>query len=242
MTILHRRDYLKTSDILIIIPAYNEAENIEKVVNNLIDNFDCYDYLVVNDGSRDNTLDICKRNKYNYLDLPMNLGLAGAIRSGFRYAKNNGYNYVVQIDGDNQHDPQFISDMLECMKEKEADIVIGSRFVHERKEKSARMLGSNLISAAMWITTGKKVKDVTSGMRLFNAKMIDRFGYQVNYGPEPDTIAYLLNCGAKVEEIQVKMRDRENGESYLSFSRSVRYMIHMLYGILIFQWLRKREK
>lgn len=233
---------LKNSDILIIIPAYNEAENIELVVDNLTYNYQCYDYIVINDGSSDNTLDICKQNGYNYLDLPMNLGLAGAIRSGFRYAYSLGYKYVVQIDGDNQHDPCYISNMLDYMQEHNDDIVIGSRFVNKRKSRSIRMFGSNLIEVSMWITTGKRIKDVTSGMRLYNARMIEAFGYRANFGPEPDTIAFLINCGARIDEIQVEMRDRVNGVSYLSFTKSIKYMIHMLYGILVFQWLRKKGK
>ena len=148
----------------------------------------------------------------------------------------------MQIDGDGQHDPMYIKDMLRVMKEKNADIVIGSRFAEKKKPFNMRMLGSNLISAAIWLTTGKKIQDVTSGMRLFNKRMIKKFGYQINYGPEPDTLAFLLNCGVRIEEVQVTMQERIAGTSYLTAGRSVKYMMHMLYGILIFQWLRKRER
>lgn len=227
---------------LIIIPAYNEAENIEKVVGNIIQNYPEYDYVVVNDGSTDATRKICKERGYNLLDLPANVGLAGAIKSGIKYANYYQYEYVVQIDGDGQHNPAYIKDMLRVMDKKNADIVIGSRFVDEKKPFSMRMLGSNLISAAIWLTTGKRVKDVTSGMRLFNKSMIKKFGYQINYGPEPDTLAFLLNCGVKIEEVQVTMQERVAGTSYLTIGRSVSYMLYMLYGILIFQWFRKREK
>lgn len=227
---------------LIIIPAYNEAESIEKVVDNIIQNYPQYDYVIVNDGSTDGTRKICKDRGYNLLDLPTNVGLAGAIKSGIRYANYYQYEYVVQIDGDGQHDPVYIEDMLQVMNERNADIVIGSRFVTEKKPFNMRMLGSNLISAAIWLTTGKMVKDVTSGMRLFNKSMIKKFGYQMNYGPEPDTLAFLLNCGVKIEEVQVSMQERAAGTSYLTIGRSVSYMLHMLYGILVFQWFRKREK
>lgn len=227
---------------LIIIPAYNEAENIEKVVNNLIVNYPEYDYVVVNDGSTDATRKVCREHGYNLLDLPVNVGLAGAIKSGIKYANYYQYEYVVQIDGDGQHDPAYIKDMLQVMDEKDADIVIGSRFVNEKKPFNMRMLGSNLISSAIRLTTGRKVCDVTSGMRLFNKSMIKKFGYQINYGPEPDTLAFLLNCGIKIEEVQVTMQERIAGTSYLTIGRSVSYMLHMLYGILIFQWFRKREK
>jgi len=227
---------------LIVIPAYNEADNIEKVVDNIINNYPQYDYVIVNDGSTDATRKICKERGYNLLDLPVNVGLAGAIKSGIKYANYYQYEYAVQIDGDGQHDPVYIADMLDKMQESGADIVIGSRFVNVKKNASMRMLGSHLISAAIWLTTGKRIKDVTSGMRLFNKNMIKKFGYKINYGPEPDTLAFLLNCGVRVEEVQVKMYERTAGTSYLTIGRSVSYMLHMLYGILIFQWFRKRER
>lgn len=227
---------------LIIIPAYNEAENIEKVVDNIIRNYSEYDYVIVNDGSTDATRKICKDRGYNLLDLPVNVGLAGAIKSGIKYANYYQYEYVVQIDGDGQHNPYYIADMLTAMKKSNADIVIGSRFVNEKKKLNGRMFGSSIISAAIWITTGKKIKDVTSGMRLFNKNMIKKFGYQINYGPEPDTLAYLLNCGVKIEEVPVQMQERTAGASYLTLGRSISYMLHILYGILVFQWFRKREK
>ncbi len=227
---------------LIVIPAYNEAENIEKVVDNIILNFPQYDYVIVNDGSTDATRKICKEKGYNLLDLPVNVGLAGAIKSGIKYANYYQYEYIVQIDGDGQHDPVYIEDMLAKMKESGADIVIGSRFVSSRKKISMRMLGSHIISAVIWITTGKKINDATSGMRLFNKDMIKKFGYKINYGPEPDTLAFLLNCGVKIEEVQVQMYERTAGTSYLTLGRSISYMLHMMYGILVFQWFRKREK
>lgn len=226
---------------LIIIPAYNEAGNIEKVVDNIINHYPEYDYVVINDGSTDATRKICKMKGYNLLDLPVNVGLAGAIKSGIKYANYHQYEYVVQIDGDGQHDPIYIRDMLSKMKDSNADIVIGSRFVKEKKPVNMRMLGSNLISLAIRLTTGKKIQDVTSGMRLFNKKMIKKFGYKMNYGPEPDTLAFLLNCGIRIEEVQVNMKDRVTGTSYLTIGKSVSYMLYMLYGILIFQWFRRRE-
>lgn len=227
---------------LIIIPAYNEAENIEKVVDNIINNYPEYDYVIINDGSTDATRKVCKERKYNLLDLPVNVGLAGAIKSGIRYANYYQYEYVVQIDGDGQHDPYYISDMMEEMKNSNADIVIGSRYVSEKKSISSRMIGSQIISAAIFLTTGKVIRDVTSGMRLFNKSMIKKFGYQINYGPEPDTLAFLLNCKIKIKEVPVKMLDRIAGSSYLTMGKSISYMLHMLYGILIFQWFRKKER
>lgn len=228
--------------VLIIIPAYNEAENIERVVDNIIENFPQYDYVVVNDGSSDDTRKICKRRGYNLLDLPINVGLAGAIQSGMKFANYYGYEYAIQIDGDGQHLPEYIEDMLVTMEKTNCDIVIGSRFKTERKPITARMIGSQLITYAIYITTkGKYIGDVTSGMRLFNKSMIKRFGYQINYGPEPDTLAYLINCGVKIEEVQVRMEERIAGTSYLNFGNSIRYMTQMLFAILIFQWFRVRK-
>ena len=131
--------------------------------------------------------------------------------------------------------------MIKQMKESNADIIIGSRFVTSKKARSLRMLGSNLISFIIRITTGKKIMDPTSGMRLFNRNMIRKFAYTMNYGPEPDTISYLIRCGAKVEEVQVEMKDREAGESYLNFKRSIQYMLHMCMSIIFIQCFRRKE-
>ena len=229
--------------ILIIIPAYNEAENIERVVDNLIENYPQYDYVIINDGSTDDTRKICARRGYNLLDLPINVGLSGAIKSGMRYANYYGYDYVLQLDGDGQHDPMYIKDLQVCMEQTGADIVIGSRFKTERKPINSRMIGSQLITTAIFLTTkGKYIGDVTSGMRLFNKKMIKRFGYDMHYSPEPDTLAYLLNCGVKIEEVQVQMHERIAGVSYLNFKSSIWYMMKMMFSIFLFQWVRKRGK
>ncbi len=227
---------------LILIPAYNEAGNIESVVDNITSNYPQYDYVIVNDGSTDATRKICKERGYNLLDLPVNLGLAGAIKSGMKYANFCQYDHVVQIDGDGQHDPAYIEDMLKAMEESDCDIVIGSRFVSRRKHLSMRMFGNNLIEFLILITTGHKITDPTSGMRLFNKKMIKQFGYRTNYGPEPDTHSFRINRVINVKEVQVEMKEREYGTSYLSFTRSILYMMHMVYGILIFQWFRRRDR
>ena len=229
--------------VLIIIPAYNEAESIERVVDNLIENYPQYDYIVINDGSTDATRKVCVRRGYNILDLPVNVGLSGAIKSGMRYANYSGYDYVVQIDGDGQHDPKYIDMMMVSMKTTEADIIIGSRFKTEKKPFNARMIGSQIITWAIRVTTkGKYIGDVTSGMRLFNKKMIKRFGYEMHYSPEPDTLAYLLNSGVKIEEVQVEMYERRAGVSYLNFKNSIWYMMKIMFCILLFQWFRVKIK
>ncbi|MCM1577256.1 MAG: glycosyltransferase family 2 protein [Ruminococcus sp.] len=226
------------SNILIIIPAYNEAENIRRVVGNLINNYPQYDYIVVNDGSRDDTARICRENHYNLLDLPINLGLSGGVQAGFKYGYFNGYDYVVQFDGDGQHRPEYIKDLLEAMENDGVDIAIGSRFVDKPKPVTLRMAGSNIIEFFIRMTTGKKIKDPTSGMRMFNRKMMEAFVYNMNYGPEPDTVSYLIRKGASVKEVQVEMDERIAGESYLNLKLSVEYMFRMCMSILFIQWFR----
>lgn len=228
------------SKLLIVIPAYNEADNIVRVVQDLIDHYPQYDYVVVNDGSRDRTAALCRAHGFKLIDLPVNLGLAGAFQTGLRYAAENGYDCALQFDGDGQHQPRFIAPMLKLL-EGGADIVIGSRFITVKKPKSLRMLGSYLISWAIRLTTGRAICDPTSGMRMYSRRMLEEFAQNLNYGPEPDTISYLIKNGAVVRELQVEMSPRAGGESYFNFARSVEYMLKMGLSILLIQWFRKRD-
>ena len=228
------------SKLLIVIPAYNEEGNIVHVVNELVAHYPQYDYVVVNDGSRDHTAALCRQNGFRLIDLPVNLGLAGAFQTGLRYAAENGYDCALQFDADGQHKPEYIQPMLDEL-ESGADIVIGSRFLTVKKPKSLRMLGSYLISWAIRLTTGQAICDPTSGMRMFNRRMVEEFALNLNYGPEPDTISYLIKNGAEVREIQVQMGERLTGTSYLNFTRSIQYMLKMGLSILLIQWFRKRE-
>lgn len=223
---------------LIIIPAFNEEMNIEKVVKSLRENCPNHDYIVVNDGSSDHTADICHKNGFPLLNLPVNLGLAGAFQAGMKYAYIKNYDCAIQFDADGQHLAEYIDDLIEEMKTGK-DIVIGSRFVTEKKPWSARMLGSRVISAAIFLTTGQRIKDPTSGMRLYNRSMIREFALNLNFGPEPDTVSHLVKRGAKVSEVQVQMQDRMEGESYLNFAKSITYMLRMTISILIIQNFRK---
>lgn len=227
-------------ELLIVIPAYNEEPNIVRVVTNLIENFPQYDYVVVNDGSADHTADVCREHGFNLLDLPVNLGLAGAFQAGLKYAYRKGYSYAIQYDGDGQHRAEYIGDLLAAAKEG-YDIVIGSRFVTEKKPVSARMMGSRLISALIRLTSGARIQDSTSGMRLFGPRMIHILAQKMNYGPEPDTVSYLIKCGAKVREVQVQMDERIAGESYLNFMRSLTYMVQMTLSILFVQAFRRKK-
>lgn len=222
---------------LIIIPAYNEAENIVRIMENLVENYPQFDYVVVNDGSTDATAEICRRNGYNLLDLPINLGLAGAFRTGMKYAERLGYDAAIQFDGDGQHRPEYIQPMLDKLCEGN-DIVIGSRFVSEKKPFTLRMTGSFLISSAILLTTHKKIKDPTSGLRIYNRRMIHEFASQINHPPEPDTMSYLVRRGANIAEVQVVMDDRIAGESYLNWQKSIAYMLRMGISIMVVQRFR----
>lgn len=224
--------------LLVIIPAYNEEESISSTVDELTSTLPGVDYVVVNDGSKDGTERICLEHGYNYVSLPVNSGLTVGFQTGMKYALRNGYDYALQFDADGQHRPEYISKMLDLAVAEDADIVIGSRFVNKCKEVSARMLGSRIITVAIKLTTGKRVADPTSGMRMFNRKMIERFANDDSLNPEPESISYLIKKGAKVREVQVEMRERQAGESYLNIPKSIIYMARACISILFVQWFR----
>ena len=224
---------------LVIIPAYNEEKSILNTVADIKKNAPDFDYIIINDCSQDKTLQLCKDAGIPVINLPINLGIGGAVQTGYLYAKKNHYDYAVQFDGDGQHRPEYIQAMKEKMDEG-YDIVIGSRFVTEKKSWSMRMFGSRLIGTAIWLTTGAKIKDPTSGMRLFSRKMIGEFAWNLNYGPEPDTVSFLIRQGAKIAEVQVTIDDRTAGESYLKPLTAASYMVRMLLSILVIQNFRKR--
>ena len=225
---------------LIIIPAYNEAANIIKVVESLSLLKSQADYVIVNDGSRDQTADICMKKGYPTVNLPVNVGLAGAFQAGVKYALRNGYDSVLQFDGDGQHNAAFIDRMIGRMEACGCDIVIGSRFLQAKRPKSLRMFGSGLIQFAIAVTAKRQITDPTSGMRLYNQKMLGILGDSVDLSPEPDTLAFLLRSGATIEELHITMNERLAGKSYLTFSRSIRYMMHMCLSIFFIQWFRKK--
>lgn len=224
---------------LLIIPAYNEEESLRNTVESVKKKAPSVDYLIVNDGSKDGTVKVCRENEYPFLDLSTNLGLAGAFQAGMKYAYRHRYDCAIQFDADGQHLPEYISDLEKAIEH--SDIAIGSRFADEKKPKSMRMLGSNLIQGAIKLTTGKTIKDPTSGMRAFNRRMIEHMARGLNFGPEPDTVSYLIKrADAKVVEVPVKMAERFAGESYLNAWTSVKYMLRMSMSILFMQLVRKR--
>lgn len=224
---------------LLIIPAYNEEGSLASTIESLkASSFDG-DYLVINDGSKDRTAEICRENEYPFLDLPVNLGLAGAFQAGMKYAYRHHYDCAIQFDADGQHLPEYIPLLEKAVQEN--DIAIGSRFVTEKKPSSMRMLGSNLIEVAIKLTTGETIKDPTSGMRAFNGRMIEQMAKGLNFGPEPDTVSYLIKrADAKVVEVPVEMAERTAGESYLNLGNSAKYMLRMTVSILFMQVIRKR--
>ena len=225
--------------VLAIVPAYNEEDSLAATIEELQRVAPEIDYIVVNDGSRDGTLSLCKANGFNHVSHPTNLGLTAGVQTGMKYALRYDYDMAIQFDADGQHDPAYISALVAKMDDAKADIVVGSRFVTEKKPKSLRMLGSNLISGMIKLTTGARIKDPTSGMRLYNKRAIRLFATQDWTSPEPDTLACLMRKGYKVEEVQVSMRERMAGESYLNLTRSFSYMANTCMSILFLQWFRR---
>lgn len=222
--------------VLLIIPAYNEAENIEKVVNDLIQNYPQYDYVIVNDGSRDETEEICLKNHYQMLSLPLNLGIGGAVQTGYRYALKNHYDIAIQIDGDGQHDIAYVEKLIEPILSGEADIAIGSRFIKKEgfQSSATRRMGISFLSGLIHVLCFKKVRDVTSGFRAVNEKFIKIYAenYPSDY-PEPEAIVAAIMHRGRIEEVPVIMKERMAGNSSINLKRSVYYMIKVTLAILV---------
>ena len=226
--------------VLIIVPAYNEALNIEKTIKDITKNTD-YDYIVINDCSKDNTKEVCEKNNFNMLSLPINFGLTSAIQVGMKYAKENNYDIAIQFDGDGQHKAKYLKDLVKEIEKNNINVAIGSRFVTEKKPFSARMLGSRLISFAIKLTTWKKIIDPTSGMRAYDKKAIELFNNNASLTPEPDTIVYMIKKGFNIKEVQVEMSEREFGESYLNAFKSIKYMMNMMLSILFIRSITRKK-
>ena len=231
----------KKKRVLLIIPAYNEELNLENTIKDIKDNCK-YDYIIINDCSKDGTLELCKKNNWNYLSLPVNYGLTSGIQLGMKYAYKNNYDIAIQFDGDGQHQAKYLESLVEKMDKDQCDVVIGSRFVSKKKNRSLRMIGNTLISLCIKIVTRKKINDTTSGMRAYNRKTIKLFITNTSLTPEPDTLVYLLKRGLNVEEVQVEMKDRMFGTSYLNLTRSIEYMANMIFTILFVRSFTRKEK
>lgn len=221
---------------LAIIPAYNEEESILQTIRDLEENAPDFDFVVINDRSGDHTLEMCRENGVKVLNLPINLGIGGAVQTGYLYAYRNGYDYAVQFDGDGQHDAKYLDPMAEAMESENLDMVVGSRFLVNEGFQSyvLRRLGINFFTVLLRILFGKKITDPTSGMRMCNRYVMELFikDYPVDY-PEPETMARLLRHKCRVKEIPVKMQERAGGESSISKSRAVYYMVKVTLAILI---------
>lgn len=221
---------------LIIIPAYNEQESIKKTVEDIIKNAPEFDYIVINDCSTDRTKEICETEKFNVVHLPVNLGIGGAVQTGYLYAARNGYDIAVQVDGDGQHDPKFLSKMAEFIEAEHADMVIGSRFINKEgfQSSGARRVGIKYFTMLIKLLIGAKITDPTSGLRMVNREIIEFFAeeYPKDY-PEPESVVAILRRKKKVLELPVIMRERSGGVSSISMKKSVYYMIKVSLAILI---------
>ena len=228
---------------LIIIPAYNESECIEKTIENIQKNAKDVDYIIINDCSTDNTREICERNGFHIINLPVNLGIGGAVQTGYIYGIRYGYDMAVQVDGDGQHDAAFLQKMADCLEETGADMVIGSRFIEKQGFQStgARRIGIRFFTWLIRLMTGKTVTDPTSGLRMVNRKIMAEFAkdYPKDY-PEPETAVTVLHCGMKIEEIPVVMKERAGGVSSISMKKSVYYMVKVSMAIII-ERMRRRK-
>lgn len=223
-------------NVLVIIPCYNEAENICAVIENLQANCPNVDYLVVNDCSTDDSAAILKAGRYNYIDLPINLGIGGGVQCGYRYATENGYDIAVQMDGDGQHDPAFLQAVLQPVIDGELDMAIGSRFIKKEGFQTSfmRRTGIQFLSALIRILTGQRVQDVTSGFRATGKELNAYFAdhYAQDY-PEPEAIVSAIVGGYRVGEVPVEMKERMGGVSSISPFKSIYYMIKVSLALVI---------
>ena len=221
---------------LVIIPAFNEEGNLEKTIKDIKDNAPDFDYVIINDCSTDKTLEMCRRHGFSYLNLPVNLGIGGAVQTGYRYAYYHGYDIAVQFDGDGQHSASHLEDMVTTLIDTESDLVIGSRFIEKEGFQSSglRRIGIKYFTGLIKLLTGKKITDPTSGMRMVNKKLLEKFTdeYPKDY-PEPESVVTILSEKYKVTEIPVVMNEREEGVSSISLKNSVYYMIKVSFAILI---------
>lgn len=222
--------------ILVLIPCYNEEDNIVATVERLRAVCPTVDFLVINDCSTDGSAALLRAHDYPFLDLPVNLGIGGGVQCGYRYARDNGYDVAVQMDGDGQHDPAYLYDVAGPVLRGEADMCIGSRFITGDGFQSSfmRRVGIRFLSMMIRLLCGKKVLDVTSGFRATNAPMTAYFAdhYASDY-PEPEAILAASLAGFRVCEAPVVMRERQGGVSSISSFKSGYYMIKVSLSLII---------
>lgn len=226
---------MHTSKVLVIIPAYNESENILAVASHVI--AAGYDYIIVNDGSSDDTLKICKENNLNVLDLSQNLGIGGAVQAGHKFAQRNGYQIDVQFDGDGQHDAHYIASLVQEI-EAGADIVVGSRYLKPSRSSFQstlmRRIGKSWLSLCLEMLCHQRISDPTSGFRACGTRAIDLFceSYPIDY-PEPESLAQASRLGFKISEVPVSMHERQGGTSSINAIASVYYMVKVTLAIIL---------
>lgn len=222
--------------ILIIIPSYNEQENIASVIDNLKKEAPFGDVLVINDGSSDHTLAILQEKNIPYINLPYNMGIGTAVQTGYKYAANKGYEIAVQVDGDGQHDVRYVKSLVEPILAGEAQVVIGSRYINRSGFQSTfwRRIGIRYLSWLIGLTTGQKVTDPTSGFRAVNKEVIALFAqrYPPDY-PEPEALVMLARKGFITKEIPVEMKERASGKSSINPLAASYYMIKVSLAIMI---------
>ena len=221
---------------LVIIPAYNEAGNIVKTVTDIETYAKTFDYVIINDCSKDDTRKICEEHGFHIINLPVNLGIGGGVQTGYDYAYRNGYEIAVQFDGDGQHNAKYLDQMADKLEAENLDMLIGSRFIENEGFQSSfmRRVGIRYFTVLIKLLTGKTITDPTSGMRMANRKVIGDFVryYPKDY-PEPESVVSLLNRGYNVQEEAVVMNEREEGESSISALNSIYDMIKVSFAILI---------
>ncbi|MDT2858617.1 glycosyltransferase family 2 protein [Lactococcus lactis] len=227
--------------ILLIIPAYNESEGITQVVQKVeqyrIKSKYMIDYIVINDGSTDNEEEILRKNKINHVELIQNLGIGGAVQTGYKYALEKGYDIAIQYDGDGQHDIESLPCLIEPLLSEVADFTVGSRFLEdsnsEFQSSTTRQIGIRILSALIFLTSKIRIKDVTSGYRAANKKVISQFvGRYPSQYPEPESYMHLFAKNIRVKEVGVRMFERETGTSSINLFKGMSYMISVSLAIL----------
>ncbi len=231
--------------ILVIIPAYNESGNIQRTIQEVLALSFGVTALVIDDGSLDATAAVAKKAGARVISLPFNLGIGGAVQTGFQYALKAGFTIAVQVDGDGQHDVSCLKNLLEPVVEKKADMTIGSRFIPPYvgyRSSFVRRIGINFFARLISFLTGCKVTDPTSGFRAFNFKLIKAFAAHYPHDfPEPEAIVVAKRLRTEVLEVPVKMRKREHGDSSIRYLRTLYYMIKVTFAILL-DMLKQKEK
>lgn len=232
---------------LIIIPAYNEEKNILNVCKKIEKCKEKYDYIVINDGSKDNTEKVLVENNINHIKLVKNLGIGGAVQTGYKYAYDNGYDIAVQFDGDGQHDINYVKDICKPIIDQKVDMCIGTRYLEKASSQFQstvmRRLGKNIISFVIRICCKNKITDPTSGFRAINKEIIEIFSkdYPTEY-PEPESTVEILLKGYKVMEVPVSMNERQGGKSSINMWKSADYMFKVVLAILIDSMGIKKRK